>query len=995
MKSTRFFLFLFLFLASTFCHAQTNPSLIWGTYFGGDSVTYGEAIAKDSSGNLYITGMTYSATNIATKGAYQTNGDSVNGVAFLAKFNSSGKLLWATYYGGVYTEGDGIVADKSGNIYITGYTGSDSDIATSGAYQTSNGGQIDAFVARFSSNGSLLWGTYLGGPDLDYGYGITCDTAGNIYITGYTLSDSGIATVGAYQTSNAGGADAFIAKFNSKGNILWSTYYGGSNDDYSLSITIYKSNLYITGGTGSTSGIATTGSYQSLASSSGDAFLANFSISGALVWATYFGASNNGNTVATDIFGNIYFTGEVDTYVSSIATTGAYQTSFGGGYVDGFLVKFNSAGKLFWSTYFGGSGDDGAVGLTFDLLGNVFLVGGTSSMSGIATSGAYQTSYGGGSNFANYLAKFNTTGKLLWATYYGETDYTDNVSLTTNASNYIYITGITSGSVGMTTSGTYQTSLAGDEDAFLSKFHDHIYKNDAGVYRILSSSNGICEDSMPVEVQLLNYGSDTLRSVKIGWEINGKAQTGYTWTGILNSDSTANINLGKYYFISGAYSIVAWTSLPNGTVDSFLWNDTAHASDTVLSAPVADAGGNQSICIGSSTVIGSNSGMGVTYQWKSHPAGFVSSNDTATVSPTLTITYYLKIISPCGSDSDSAVISVKPLPIANAGRSKAICSGDSASIGAAAVSGNSYSWVSNPAGFTSTRAGASPAPTVITTYILTETVTATGCSKTDSAVITVNPLPTLKTNITDSVFCINSGTQLLSASPAGGNWTGMGMNGNYFDPFAAARYSTDSFYEVYEYTDSVTGCSNSISANLFVTDTPTVRLLVPDSGCADSAVHFSATISIASKHLWSFGDGSTDTSLNAVHKYAKAGAYTITFGVNSKGNCYDSIYRTIYIDSPCTVATGIPVSTENPSISVYPNPFTNQTTITAAVKGNSAVGLTIYDMTGRVVVEKSGERNGGERFEYIFDASQYGCGIYIVKLMIGDEVITREIVRIR
>ncbi|HWY98481.1 MAG TPA: SBBP repeat-containing protein, partial [Bacteroidia bacterium] len=113
-------------------------------------------------------------------------------------------LVWGTYFGGTGNDfGDAIAIDATNNTYITGYTSSTSTIATAGAWQTTQAGNNDAFVAKFNPTGSsLLWATYYGGPGNDYGQGIKVDTSDNVYITGYTNSTSGMVTGGAYQTSN-------------------------------------------------------------------------------------------------------------------------------------------------------------------------------------------------------------------------------------------------------------------------------------------------------------------------------------------------------------------------------------------------------------------------------------------------------------------------------------------------------------------------------------------------------------------------------------------------------------------------------------------------------------------------------------------------------------------------------------------------------------------------------------------------------------------------
>jgi len=172
-------------------------------------------------------------------------------------------IMWATYYGGSSTDvGEGLTLDASGNVYITGYTQSTSGIATTGAYQTSFGGSWDAFLAKFNSTGSLQWATYFGGPNDDKGFDVTIDDSGYVYMMGYCGAGISMSS-GAYQTSCGGGYDVFVAKFTNGGLRKWATYYGGSgNDDGNGIITDNSGNVYITGCTTSTSNIATSGAYK-------------------------------------------------------------------------------------------------------------------------------------------------------------------------------------------------------------------------------------------------------------------------------------------------------------------------------------------------------------------------------------------------------------------------------------------------------------------------------------------------------------------------------------------------------------------------------------------------------------------------------------------------------------------------------------------------------------------------------------------------------------
>ena len=570
-----------------------DPTLVWGTYYGGGGIDYAYAISTDHSGNVLITGKTGSSSGIATIGAYQTSNQ---GSSFLAKFNSGGSLIWATYYGGNTTISNDVITDTSSNIYIAGYADSKSLIATSGAYQTSNSGGDDAFLAKFNSSGMLQWGTYYGGTGTDNGYGVATDRSGNVYLTGSTSSTSGVATSGANQASFAGSSDAFLVKFNSSGTRQWGTYYGGSGGEAGYAVTVNNiGDIYITGIAASTSGVVTNGAYQTSKGGGGtDAFLAKYDSSGTQLWATYYGGNyeDYGRGVTVDGSGNAYITG----YTSSsnkIATNGAYQTAYAGanpgGTYDVFLAKFNSNGNLQWATYYGGSGDDNAYGITTDISGNIYLAGSTYSTTGIATSGAYQTSMTSvsGGNDA-FLAQFNSTGSLQWATYYGGSVYGEGHGVATNASNDVYFTGYTLSNNNIATSGAYQTSITGGNyDVFLVKFS---FKNgnDAGINSIQNPSpSTVCAKLDTIKVNLKNWGSSNLTKVSISWFVNHKAQTSYSWMGNLKSDSSVVISVGTYSFIAGRDTISAWTTLPNNTTDSGPLNDTS--TSTIIVNPLPDA----------------------------------------------------------------------------------------------------------------------------------------------------------------------------------------------------------------------------------------------------------------------------------------------------------------------------------------------------------------------------------------------------------------------
>jgi hypothetical protein len=396
---------------------NSNGARLWGTYYGASLDDYGLSCTTDASGDVFMAGYTYSTngTTFATTGAHQTAHGGLSD-AFLVKFSSAGVRLWGTYYGGSATDvGRYCAVDNSGNVYLSGYSNNNTGtvIATSGSHQSSMGGGFDGFLVKFNSNGTRLWGTYYGGTGDEFGHSCATDVSGNIFMAGYTASNSigGVATSGSHQNANNGSYDSFLVKFNGNGARQWGTYYGGSG--------------------------------------------------------------NEGNCYCNvDVAGNVYLTGYTTSNTgTAVATVAGHQNTLGGSY-DAYLVQFNSSGVRQWGTYYGGTGDEYGYGCTTDVYGNVFIVGYTTSGTGtsIATAGNYQSTYGGGAD--GYLVKFSNSGARLWGTYYGGTNGDAVTSCIIDASGDLVVSGGTSSTLQIATAVSHQSTISGYNDAFLVKFHD-------------------------------------------------------------------------------------------------------------------------------------------------------------------------------------------------------------------------------------------------------------------------------------------------------------------------------------------------------------------------------------------------------------------------------------------------------------------------------------------------------------------------------------------
>lgn len=393
--------------------------------------------------------------------------------------------VWATYYGGTGNEaGDATVrVDGSGNVFMSGFSGSSTLIATTGAYQvTFSGGNYDALVVKFDANGVRQWATYYGGSLEEFGTGgsgnCSVDGNGNVYLVGLTNSTTLIASVGSHQASFAGGYDAFLVKLNANGIRQWATYYGGPASEVNnvSCATDPSGNIYLSGITQSTNGISTVGSHQETTAGNMESFLVKFDGNGVRLWGTYYGGASNEvlSGCATDANGNVFLSG-LTSSTAGISTPGSHQATIGAGQ-DAFLVKFNASGVRLWGTYYGGSSTElGGAGLATDASGNIYLSGVTQSADGIATVGAHQASHGGAS-YDTYLVKFNTNGVRQWGTYYGGTGNDQGaVSCSADPTGNIYLSGLTTSANGtsIATAGAHQVTLNGGADAFLVKFNSN------------------------------------------------------------------------------------------------------------------------------------------------------------------------------------------------------------------------------------------------------------------------------------------------------------------------------------------------------------------------------------------------------------------------------------------------------------------------------------------------------------------------------------------
>ncbi len=440
-----------LLLASCLAVSQSGVTSAWtatspqvavsifgpGSLISGDgSLISSDSIAVDSSGNSYIAGF--------SQGSPQ---------AFVSKLDASGNDVWAKIFGGSGADmASEVAVDSSGNVYTIGYFQRtvDFDPGVGTANLTSVASQ-DLFLLKLDASGNYVWAKQIGGTEATWGYSVTVDSSGNVYMTG---KFGGTADFdpgdGVANLTSAGNYDVFVSKLNALGNFVWAKRFGGIDHDVGESVKVDSfGNVYTTGrflrseadfdpGAG-TANLAPAGEW--------DVFVSKLDASGNYEWAKRFGgtADDMGYSVAVDSLGNVYTTGNFNGSADFDPNAGTANLS-SAGFMDVFVSKLDASGNYVWAKRFGGTGDDYGYSVALDSLDNVLTTG---HLGGLAdfdpNAGTANLSSAGYGDV--FVSKLDASGNYVWAKRFGGTSTDYGTSVAVDASNNVFTTGQFTGTV--------------------------------------------------------------------------------------------------------------------------------------------------------------------------------------------------------------------------------------------------------------------------------------------------------------------------------------------------------------------------------------------------------------------------------------------------------------------------------------------------------------------------------------------------------------------
>ncbi len=371
------------------CKFDAEGNLLWAKTSGGSdngsSQNLGKGIATDSYGNVYVTG-SFSGDSITFENNLLLF-SSTAGDIFVVKYNSDGNVLWAKSAGGS-SNCKAISTDINGNVFVTGQFNAITMNFGNDTLINSSPYNSDIFLAKYDSSGSVIWAKSAGGYGTatyksEFSYGVSTDMNGNIFITGSFWTNTIIFGNDTLTNPNNSGPNSFIVKYNSFGNVIWAKSAGTGVNDYTRISDDINGNIYLTGVFVLSMGFGN----DTLTNNGGDddIFIAKYDSLGNVLWAKSAGSTDNdyvsSKSISTDETGNVYITGDfrsstIDFGNDIITNSGGFDNGMLQPYSDLFIAKYDASGNFIWAKSAGANdGNDYCYGIATDINGNAYVTG--------------------------------------------------------------------------------------------------------------------------------------------------------------------------------------------------------------------------------------------------------------------------------------------------------------------------------------------------------------------------------------------------------------------------------------------------------------------------------------------------------------------------------------------------------------------------------------------------------------------------------------------
>nr|WP_242033465.1 SBBP repeat-containing protein [Phormidium sp. FACHB-592] len=453
---------------------DASGNFVWAKRLGGsDSNDLANGISVDSSGNVYTTG-SFTGTADFDPGTGTFNLNSTGASIFVSKLDVSGNFVWAKSIGGnSFNAAYGISVDSSGNVYTTGrFQGSADFDPGLGTFNLVSAGGNDIFVSKLDVSGNFVWAKRIGGSSFDVAYGISVDSSGNVYTTGYFQGSADFDPgLGTFNLATGGAQNIFLSKLDSAGSFIQAQQFNGGAVDSKSNFVDGTGNLYIVGSFSGTIDFDPGIRAVTLTSvGSDDVFISKLDASGNFVWAKRLGGSDIDapTDISVDGSGNVYTTGRFLGTADFDPGSGITNLTSGGGN-DIFISKLDANGNFVWAKRIGGSSNDYANGISVDGSGNVYTTGSfLDTVDFDPGTGTMNLNSTGSSDV--FVSKLDANGNFVWAKRMGGSGYAGASGISVDATGNVYTTGyfenITDFDPG---TGTFNLTSVDASDIFISK----------------------------------------------------------------------------------------------------------------------------------------------------------------------------------------------------------------------------------------------------------------------------------------------------------------------------------------------------------------------------------------------------------------------------------------------------------------------------------------------------------------------------------------------